>query len=125
MPPVQTEGPHAGEFIVSEANGSRSREKGILGVGNNLKAGAVLGKLTSGGDYAEYDNGASDGSQTAVAILYDDVDATAADAECVVIARDAEVNKSELQFESGQSAGDKAAAYVDLAAVGIIARDAV
>lgn len=40
-----TEGPRTGEFIVSEAPGERSRDQIVLGTGNNLKAGAVLGTL--------------------------------------------------------------------------------
>ena len=43
-----TEGRHAGEHIVSEANGARSREQAILASGN-LPAGAVLGKITNAG----------------------------------------------------------------------------
>lgn len=39
-----------------------------------LRAGLVLGKVTANGDYKEYDNGNSDGTETAVAILDEDVD---------------------------------------------------
>lgn len=39
---------HAGEFIASEAPGTRSRETGTLLSGQNCKAGAVLGKVTNG-----------------------------------------------------------------------------
>lgn len=45
--PELTEGMHAGEFIVSEANGSRSREVVTIGTGD-LVAGQVLGKITKG-----------------------------------------------------------------------------
>jgi len=41
---------HAGEYLVSEANGNRSREAGKLASGNNLVAGAVLGQVTSASD---------------------------------------------------------------------------
>jgi len=44
-----------------------------------LEAGTVLGKVTASGKYAAYDNAASDGTQTAVAILADKVDATSSD----------------------------------------------
>ncbi len=40
---TKTEVVHAGEYIVSEANNTRSREAGTLVKGNNLGAGAVLG----------------------------------------------------------------------------------
>ena len=40
---------HAAGFLISEANGNRSRDNGILVTGQNLLAGAVLGKTTSAG----------------------------------------------------------------------------
>lgn len=42
-----TEGTHAGEYIVSESNGSRSREAGFLASGNDLAACTVLGQVTT------------------------------------------------------------------------------
>lgn len=41
-----TETTHAGGFILSEANGNRSRSNGTLISGQDLAAGAVLGKIT-------------------------------------------------------------------------------
>lgn len=119
---TKTEGAHPGEFIVSEANGNRSRDVATLVAGQNLAAGAVLGLIGSGGDagkYSAYDDGNSDGTETAVAILYAATDATDADTECTIIARDAEVNGETLAFASGV---DEAGAIVDLAAEGIIVR---
>lgn len=43
---TKTEGQHAGEFIVSEAPGTLSRDTVTVLSGQNLSAGAVLGKLT-------------------------------------------------------------------------------
>ena len=40
--PNQTEGRHAGEFILSEANGNRSRETIIIASGRSLPAGTVI-----------------------------------------------------------------------------------
>lgn len=42
---TKTEAIHPGEFILSEAEGSRSRDTVTILSGQNLKAGAVLGKL--------------------------------------------------------------------------------
>jgi hypothetical protein len=114
-----TEGRHAGEFILSEANGSRSRENVTVASGQDLAAGAVLGKITSGGKYAAYDNGASDGTEVAAAILLDACDATGGDVAAAVIARDAEVNGECLGYLTG---ADEAAGIADLLAVGIIVR---
>lgn len=48
MANVINEGRHAGEFLVSEANGHRSREAIAVAAGQNLKAGAVIGKILVG-----------------------------------------------------------------------------
>lgn len=112
---MQTENTHAGEFLFAEANGTLSRERIVIASGEGvLKAGTVIGKLT-GGKYAAYDNAASDGSQTAVGILYDGVDATSADADGVLIARHAEVVEAALT-------GLDSAGKTDLAALQIIFR---
>jgi len=60
----------AGDFPI------RSRDV-FIAAGENLERGALLGRLTSGGEYVLSLSGASDGSQTPVAILAEDVDATA------------------------------------------------
>lgn len=116
-----TEGRHAGEFIMSEAPGQRSRENVTIASGQNLKAGAVLGKLTSGGHYAEYSNGLSDGTQAAAAILIADCDATAGAVKAAVINCDAEVNGKCLDWGS-ESGADITAGIADLLAIGIKVR---
>lgn len=63
---------HAGRTIVAGA--------GIL------KRGTVLGRITASQKYTIATSAASDGSQTPVALLVDDVDATSADALCGIYA---------------------------------------
>lgn len=117
MNPI-TETGHAGGFLLSEANGTRSRAAVTILSGENLTAGAVLGKITATGKYVAYDDaGTDDGRRTAAAILYDDADASAGDLQATAIVRDAEVNGEELVFASGV---DEAGAVADLAGVGII-----
>lgn len=117
-----TETGHAGGFIMSEANGHRSRENVTLVSGQVVKAGEVLGIITSGGKYATYDNQASDGTQAAKAVSINDADASDGDIEIAVIARDAEVNGNELVFSGNSSPTDNTAGEADLLAVGIIVR---
>ena len=126
-----TEGMHAGEFLVSEANVgstgvSRSRDVITVLSGQNLVAGAVIALVTASGKYVERANAAdvaSDGSETAVGILFDAVDASAADAEGVMIARDAEFNSAEVTYKTGYVVDtDDTASIVELSAVGVIAR---
>lgn len=104
----------AGEFLVSEANGTRSRDSVTL-TGGPYLPGQVLGVVTASGKYTAYASGATNGTQTAAAVLYGNGDGSAADVSAAVVARDAEVSAELLT-------GDDADALVDLAAVGIIAR---
>lgn len=121
MPTFGTEGTHAGEFIVSEANGSRSRETATVTSGENLVAGAVV--ATVGGKLVEFDDNGAGGAEIATGVLFDAVDASLADVVgAVVIVRDAEVNLSELQWGAGQLQADIDAGVAELATLGIIAR---
>uniref|UniRef100_Q31HU6 Head decoration protein n=1 Tax=Hydrogenovibrio crunogenus (strain DSM 25203 / XCL-2) TaxID=317025 RepID=Q31HU6_HYDCU len=90
-----TEKNHAGEFILSEGNGHISREviTVVTGQADILYPGQVLGKITASGKYTPYDVNATDGSETAAAVLYDKVDATAADVNAVAIVRLAELKE--------------------------------
>ena len=120
--PVLTEGRFAGEFLVSEGNGRISRETITVLSGQTLSTGAVLGKVTASGKYKALDPAAVDGSEAAAGILYDAVDASAADAEGVAIVRLAEVNAAELVWPDGITGGEQTTALGELAALTIIAR---
>jgi hypothetical protein len=122
---AETEGKHPGEFIISEANGHRSREVVTIDNGADLVAGTVLGKITVGGKYIAADQDAGDGSDAAVAILYADAAAASAEVQAVVIVRDAEVNRDELTFHANNDAGEITELIGDLATVGIIVRESL
>jgi hypothetical protein len=109
--------------ILSEANGDRSRDQGTLITGQNLKASAVLGKITASGKYSAYDDADSPaGVGLASAILLYATDATAADKPAAVLARDAEVVAALLSFKTGTTLAQANTAKTDLAAAGIIVR---
>ena len=111
-----TQGNQTGEFLLSQANGTRSREEvTISSAAGAMIAGTVLAKLDADGKYVEYDDVGTDGTQTAAGILYADVANSASDQKAVIIARDAEVDSALL---TGYNANAKA----DLAALGIIVR---
>lgn len=76
------------------------------------------------GKYKEYNPANTDGSEKAVAIAYDNVDASGGDKKGVIIARDATVTAAELIWFSGADANQKAAGLAQLATptVGIIGR---
>lgn len=112
-----------GAFIKSEGAGDYSREALTIASGaGSLLPGTVLGKVTASGKYVPYDDGNSDGSQAAAAILIYPVDATSADVVAACIVRHAEVWKDRLQWASTVGSGEKTTAYADLLALGVIAR---
>jgi hypothetical protein len=125
---VYTEGRHTAEYIVSEANGTRSRETVTLLAGNDLPAGAVLAQLTTGANAGKYtvlnpDSIAdpADGTLVAKAILFAAVNAVA-DHAAVITARDTEVKAAALGWPAGITTPEKATALAELAAIGIVAR---
>ena len=116
MPTTLTSSIPQAAFLLSEANNTRSREQIVLATaaGNNLKSGAVLGKITASGKYTVLAPTASDGSQTAAGILYWNADASAADQRTVAITNEAEVNDQLLGWPAGITAPQKAAAIGQL-----------
>jgi hypothetical protein len=120
--PTFTEAVRAGEFIISDAPGRQSYDKVTIAAGGGLMvAGTVLGLVTATGKYKLHDNQtpAVDGTQTAVAVLYDDVDATA-DVTATIVNRQAEVNGAQLTWKSTISAPNKVLGIAQLAANGHI-----
>lgn len=118
-----TEGKHTGEFIISEANGTRSRGTGTILSGENLSAGTILGKVTASSKYVRHAIGASDGSEDAVAILFDNVDATDGDVNgAVLVERAAEVRAYDLTYSDGIDASGTIATNNALKTLGIIVR---
>ncbi len=110
-----TEARRTGDFILSEANGTRSREEvTIAAAAGAMIPGTVVSMLASG-KYVEYDDVGTDGTEVAAGILYAAVADSASDQKAVIIVRDAEVNASRLT-------GSNANAVADLRALGIIAR---
>ncbi|MBG95146.1 MAG: head decoration protein [Chloroflexi bacterium] len=101
---TKTETQHTASFIVSEANGNRSREEVTIKSGQNLAAGTVIG-LHSGGDYAAYDD--SDPA-SAYGILIEATDASSAAKNAAVLVRDAEVVEAEVTGEDANAKTDLA-----------------
>jgi hypothetical protein len=119
---VITETARVLEGILSEANGYRSREAVTVASGQNLPAGAVLGMVTATGEYAEHDPAATDGTETAAAILLYPTDASAAAVVATALVRDCEVTATALAWITGATAQNKADGLAALATVGVIAR---
>ncbi len=122
--PVKIEGKVTAEYILSEASGARSRDQAKIASGaGQVEAGTILGKITASGKFAPHDSSATDGSEAAIAILYANVDATDADARCVISARDCEVKKDDLIYHADIDTDTEIdAVNASLAANGIIVR---
>lgn len=121
---VLVETRHPGEFILSEANGQRSRETITIASGAGvIAAGTVLGKVTASGKYVASAVGASDGSEVPSAIAIYGADASASDATVSAIVRDVEVNGKCLTWHADRDQpAEKAAANAVLANLGVIVR---
>ncbi|MEV4609766.1 head decoration protein [Neorhizobium sp. LMR1-1-1.1] len=112
-----------GHYLVSEANGYRSRDTGLIATGSGkCEAGLVLGRITASKKLVPIAPAASDGSQNAAAILFEACDATAADVRRTITSRDAEVQAAVLVWPAGVTDVQKTAALAQLAALGIAAR---
>lgn len=105
-----------GEFLLSEANGTRSREQvTISSTAGAMVPGTVVGKMANG-KYKAYANGNSAGDADAAAgILLAAVPDLAVDQKAVIFVRDCEVAEAELT-------GIDAAGKTDLQALGIVFR---
>ena len=122
MGTVYTEPKHAGEFLKSEANGSRSRENIMVTGGAEVGACTVLGRITDSGLYKPLDLAASDGTENAAAVLYAAVDASFEDAMGAGIVRDAELIGDVLDWPEGIDDAAKTAQIKKLALQGLITR---
>ena len=124
-----TNTPTLGDLLKFELNGNYSRETVTLKSGTNYKLGSVLGKITASGKYRLSPAAAvagDEGAETAGAVLLEAIDATAGDKTGLIVARGpAIVSKAGLVFDASvDQAAEKTAKHVQLAAAGIVPRDA-
>ncbi len=120
--PTLTESVHTGEFLVSEGNNTLSREQIELAANLTLFSGTVLGKNTATDVYRPLDVDASDGSQMAAGLLYNNTTTGATGGEAVLIARSAEVDQSLLIWADAITDEQQATAIGELAAMDILLR---
>jgi hypothetical protein len=116
------EATHPGGFLVWECSSDYTRETITVAAGT-LEPGTVLGQVTASGKYAAHDPAALDGTETAVAVLWGNADASAGDAPAVAVVRGpAIVNRHDLVFAGTPSEGEIAAAHAALLSAGILVR---
>jgi hypothetical protein len=110
------------EFLLYEEEVISRETLTVVSGAGVVKAGTVLGKVTASGKYTPYDDGLSNGAETAAAINLYEVDATSADVSVACIFRHAAVKADALQWHASADSTAKTAAYTALAAKTIIAR---
>lgn len=125
--PVLTQTPTLGDLLKYELNANYTRETVTLKAGTSYPLGAVLGRITASGKFrfsAAAQVVGDEGAETAVAVLIEAVDATAADATGLVVARGPTiVSKGALVFDASvDQAAEIAAKHAQLAAAGIVPR---
>lgn len=123
--PAITQSPNLGDLLKYEAPNLYSRDRAVIAAGRNLLLGTVLGKRAADGKCAALDPAATDGTENAVGVLAADTDATLIDREdAILIARHAIVAHSALVWPDTITPAEKAAAEAQLAALGILVRNA-
>jgi hypothetical protein len=127
--PVLTMTPTLGDLLKYELNSNYCRESVTLKSGANYAIGSVLGRITASGKYRLSPAAqvvGDEGAETALAVLIEAVDASAADKTGLVAARGPIiVSKAALAFDASvDQAAEKTAKHAQLTAAGIVPREA-
>jgi len=113
-----------GDLLKYEAPNLYSRDSGKVAAGQNLALGSVVGRETATNKLKALDPSASDGTETAVGVLGNDVDATLIDREdAILIARHAIVARHALVWPAGITPAQQSAAIAALETRGILVRE--
>ena len=123
MPSV-TQPNNLGDLLKYEAPNLYSREQATIAATQVLSLGTVVGRETATAKLKALDLSASDGTENAIGVLGNDIDATLADRpDALLIARHAIVARGAVLWPADITAPQQAAAIAQLAALGILVRD--
>lgn len=109
-----------GDLLLVEVAPGWTKGKGTLLGGTQYALGQVLAKVS--GKYQVLDPAGTAAAKKAVAVLAEDVDATAADKSGLTIERGAVLEVTELVWPAGITDAQKATALDELTALGIVPR---
>lgn len=122
--PTVTQPKNLGDLLKYEAPNLYSREQDTVAATQVLSLGTVVGRETATAKIKAFDPDATDGTETPVGVLGNDIDATLADRpDAILIARHAIVARGAVVWPSDITAPQQAAAITQLAALGILVRD--
>jgi hypothetical protein len=119
---VVTEKNNLGDLLKYEGPNLYSREEMTVASGQNLKRGTVVGVITTSGLIKQVAPAAADGTELAIGIIMDDVDAKAGNTKAVAIMREAIVAHNAVVWPASITAAQKKAAVENLKLYGIIIR---
>lgn len=126
--PTLVKQPTLGDLLKFELAASFNREVVTLKGGRLYPLGSVLGRITASGQYRLAPAAAvtgDEGAEAALAVLIEEVDATAGAAQGLVLARGpAILSKSALVYDASvDTAPERALKQADLARLGLVPRD--
>ena len=128
---VIEEGKNLGDLLNWELDRNYCREVVTVASGQNLERGTIVGIVTATGLAKSVylitgaQNEVLDGSEVAVGIILEDVDATGGTKDAVIIARAAIVIADGVLFPAGATDAQKKKIIKDLDARGIVIRKAI
>jgi hypothetical protein len=119
-----TEANNLGDLLKYEAPNRYSRDVATIAAGQNLPLGTVLGRKTDDGKHYPIDPAATDGTETAIGVLANEIDATNADrSDAILIARHAIVAKTALVWPIALTGAQRISYEQQLADRGVLVRD--
>lgn len=122
--PTMTQARTLGDLLKYEAPSLYSRDRDTVAAAQNLTLGTVVGRVTASAKLKALDPAATDGSEVAVGVLGNDVDASLIDrADAILIARHAIVANTALVWPNGITPVQKAAAIAQIEMRGVLVRD--
>ena len=119
MSTVFTEQIYLGDWLKYEEESRYSRDTIIVAAGQTLTQGTVLGMVN--GKAVALDPNATDGSETPVGVLINDVTAVT-DTESVMVSRNVLLSDRYVIWPTGISTLQKSTAIAALNAVGVVLR---
>uniref|UniRef100_A0A3B0J7C5 Head decoration protein n=1 Tax=Wolbachia endosymbiont of Aleurodicus dispersus TaxID=1288877 RepID=A0A3B0J7C5_9RICK len=120
-----TEQNNLGDLLKYEASSLYSRDQITVAKGQNLKLGAVVAKKTEDGFIRVLSPIGTDGTQTAIGVITNDVNSKDSDMKGIIITRIAMLADHAVVWPANITEEQKTAAIKQLEARGVIIRKAV
>ena len=119
---IITEGSNLADLLKYEAPNLYSREEITVAAGSNLKLGAVVGRVTANDQIKQFNPTAEDGSEKAIGVLLQNVDASKNPEMAIMAAREVLIAKKYIIWPEEITEEQKKVATEDLYNRGIVLR---